>query len=167
MAKRIFVSAGWTPTGVADATNFTDNGYKALQNGGSTQLTKIVEIDITGLASASAPTPLLYSFDSTLGATALALGTNDTDAFIHASATALSTTVTAFSSSTTKPQRSNAARILNLGLNAFGGIRRWVAAPDEEIWMYGTATSKGETSLSCYNNGTPGLIASHIIYETV
>lgn len=166
MAKRAYVCTGWTPTAVADTVAFTNNGYKALQGGSTTQLTKITEIDITGLATASAPTPLVLAFDSTVGATSLVLGTNDYDAPLNPLVAALAAPLVSFSSSTTKPQRSSTKQVLQLGVNAFGGIRRWVAAPDEEVWMYGNAVNVGELSLSCFTNGTPGLISSHIVYET-
>lgn len=167
MAKRSYSCTGWTPVGVAVTTNFTDNGYKALQGGSTTQLTKISEVNITGLAAAAAATPLVLAFDSTVGATSLVLGTNDADAPLNPLTAALAAPVVPFSSSTTKPKRAATLALLDCGLNAFGGIRRWVAAPDEEIWMYGNAVNVGEVSLSCMTNGSPGLVASHIIYETL
>jgi hypothetical protein len=69
--------------------------------------------------------------------------------------------------STALPQRSSTLYLLTLGFNAFGGIVRWVAAPGEEIGVLGNTASLGEVSLSHGSSGTPGLMASHIIFETI
>jgi ABC-type molybdenum transport system ATPase subunit/photorepair protein PhrA len=52
-----------------------------------------------------------------------------------------------------------------MGLNAFGGIKRWVAAPGAEWWILGNAASGGESLLSAFTGGTVGAISSHIEYE--
>lgn len=168
MAKRVFKIATWTPVAVADATNFTNQGYCALQGGAATQITKISEIYVGGQAAASAPTNLVVSQDSTVGVTLTALGAGESDAPIHPAMAALAAPVVPFTQSTTKPQRSATKGLLDLSLNAFGGIMRWMAPPDGELVMIGnTAALFGEISLSCYSGGTPGAVGSHIIYETL
>jgi len=56
--------------------------------------------------------------------------------------------------------------LLNLSFNAFGGIVRWVAAPEEVIDIVGNTASLGEVSLSAFTGGTTGLLGAHMIYES-
>lgn len=153
----------WTPVAVADATNFTDAGYVALQGGSASQRQEVQEVMIEGLAGAAAPSQLVFARDSTVGATALTgvlLSSFDPDT------AALAAPPLTFSASTTKPQRSATLHLLSLSFQAFGGLVRWVAADDRQrIRQRGNAVSAGELSLSHLSTGTPGLISSHIIFE--
>lgn len=151
----------WTPTAVADATNFTDTGYMALQGGSSTQFINVLEVYMGGQASSSAPSIMLVARDSTVGAT-LSVGRL---AALHPSTAALAAPPVVFNTATTKPQRSATLSLLNLSFNAFGGIVRWVAAPGEEIGLLGNTASLGELSLSALTGGTTGLMGSHFILE--
>lgn len=162
MARWVATQNNWTPTAVADTTNYTNSGYFALQGGSSTQRSNILEVYMGGLASASAPAQMLLARDSTVGATSLSGGTL---AAIDPSSAALAAPPVQFSTSTTKPQRSSTAYLLTLGFNAFGGVVRWVAAPGQEIGMLGNTASNGEISLSHGASGTPGLMACHIMFE--
>lgn len=152
----------WTPTAVADATNFTDSGYMAILGGSATQRVMIREVYMGGLAAASAPAQMLLARDSTIGASSL---TGVLTTPLDPNTAALAAPTLAFSASTTKPQRSATAQLLALGFNAFGSIVRWLPAPGQEIGLYGVATSVGEISLSHASSGTPGLMSAHIIYE--
>lgn len=168
MAKRVFKSASWTPVAVADTTNFTDNGYMALQGGSSTQRTAISEVFMGGQAASSAVCNMIVSRDSTVGVTLTALGTGQSDAPLDPATASLAAPVIPFTASTTKPQRSATSGLLNLSFNAFGGIVRWVAFDStEQLWMLGNVASFGEISLSAFTGGSPGLMGSHIIYETL
>ena len=151
----------WTPVAVADTTNFTDAGHMSLQGGTATQRINIIEVYMGGQAGASSPSIMLLARDSTVGAT-LSVGRL---AALDAHTAALGTNPVVFNTATTKPQRSATLSLLNLSFNAFGGIVRWVAAPGEEISMYGASASIGETSLSAFTGGTPGLMGSHFILE--
>lgn len=166
MAKRIFALEGWTPTAVADATNFTDNGYQGLMGGSGTQRIDIQEVYMGGLATSSAPCPMVLARDSTVQATPTALTTAQSDGPTDPATAALAAPPVAFTASTTKPQRSATAARLALGFNAFGGIVRWVAPdPASYFRLLGNTASFGEASLSAYTGGTPGLMNSHIVYE--
>lgn len=165
MANWSFALEGWTPTAVADTANYTDNGYQGLMGGSTTQRIDISEVYIGGLAGASTPSPMLLSRDSTVQATPTALTTAQSNGALDPSTAALAAAQVPFTASTTKPQRSATLAKLALGLNAFGGIVRWVAAPGKEFKLLGNTASLGEASLSCMTGGTPGLIMSHIIYE--
>lgn len=153
----------FTPVAVADATNFTSAGFFALQGGVSTQVNRITEIYMGGQATSSAPTPMILARDSTVGATlsvGLVVPTNP-------AAVLIANPPVAFTTATTKPQRSATLQLLQLGFNAFGGIVRWVAAPGYEIGMLGAAASFGEISLSCMTGGTPGSLTPHMMFEAV
>jgi ABC-type amino acid transport substrate-binding protein len=167
MSKRVFKTSSFTPTAVADTTNFTNLGYIAIQGGSTTQRVRLSELFIGGLASSSAPTPFIVARDSTVGATLTALTTGESDAALDPAVAALAAPAQPFSQSTTKPQRSATLGLLNLSMNAFGGIVRWVspADPNDGLWILGNTASFGEISLSCYTGGTPGLVGAHIIYD--
>jgi|ERR1700722_4662971 len=165
MAKRSFNVATWTPTAVADTTGFTASAYQAIQGGSSTQFINVLEVYMGGQAGASAPTFMVLARDSTVAVTPTALTTGQKDAALSPFTAALAAPPTSFVTASTQPQRSSTLGLLNLSYNAFGGIVRWVAAPGEEIGMYGNTASLGEVSLSAYTGGTPGLMGSHIIYE--
>lgn len=151
----------WTPTAVADTTNFTDTGHHSFQGGTSTQRINILEVYIGGQATAAAASHMLLARDSTVGVT-LSVGRF---AALDPATAALGTNPIVFNTSTTKPQRSATLSLLNLSLNTFGGIVRWVAAPGEEIGMLGNTASLGEMSLSSLSTGTPGLMGTHFIVE--
>ena len=152
----------WTPTAVADTTNFTNAGYFALQGGSSTQRLNVMDIYIGGLASGSAPAQLIIARDSTVGATSLSGGTL---AALDPSTAALAAPPVQFLTSTTKPQRSATLQLLTPGFNAYGGVVRLQLAPREEIGILGNTASFGELSISHAAAGTPGLIACHMIFE--
>lgn len=152
----------WTPTAVADATNFTNAGYMALQGGSSTQRLRIWEITLSGLAAAAAPQQLKLSRDSTVGVTSL---TGVLNAALDPATAALAAPPAAFNSSTTKPQRSSTLQLLNCAFNAFGGLFRWQAGEKDDLGLLGNTASLGELSISSLATGTPGLMSAHMIYE--
>jgi len=156
----------FTPVAVGDGSNFTDNGYLALQGGSSTQRNEILEVELGGQATSSAPTIMELARDSTVAATSITAGTNGRGPVsLDPDTAALTNPPLAVGASTTKPQRSSTLSLLQLSFNAFGGILRWVAAPGEEILQRGNAANAGETSLSAFTGGTPGLMSAHIVFE--
>jgi hypothetical protein len=165
MAKWAMGIRNHTPVAVADATNFTDAGYEALQGGSTTQRIDVQEVQVGGLASSSAPAQMVVGRDSTVAATGISHASGYNAALDPATA-ALAAPQTALNTSTTKPQRSSTLQLLQLGFNAFGGLIRWVAAPGEELKMLGNAASFGELSVSHGAAGTPGLCSVHMVYET-
>lgn len=165
MAKWSFVDEGFTPVAVADATNFTNLGYMALQGGSSTQSIDIEEIYVAGLATSAAATPLVLGRDSTVGATLTALSTGESNAAWDPATAALAAPQQAFTQSTTKPQRSSTLKIMSCGLNAFGGVFHWYCGDSGDLSILGNTASLGEISLSCFTGGTPGLVSATIVYE--
>lgn len=167
MAKWSFTSEGFTPVAVLDTAAYTDNGYMGLTGpvGNTTQRRDVSDVYIAGLATSSAPTPMVLGFDSTIQVTPTALTTAQSNSPLDTSVAALAAPQIAFTASSTKPQRAATLAKWILGLNAFGGIVRYAAAPGAEMKCIGAAANLGEVSLSCYTGGTPGLIAASIIYE--
>jgi hypothetical protein len=136
-----------------------------LMGGSTTQVVVIEEIFMGGQATASAPTIMLLSRDSTVQATPTALSAGNTNAAIDPATAALAAPPVAFIASTTKPQRSSTLHLLNLSFNAFGGLIRWTAMAGSRPTILGNTASFGEMSLSAFTGGTPGLMGSHITYE--
>lgn len=171
MARRIVSVTALTPTATADTTNLVDSasnvGYVAvIQPGSTTQRVRVKEVMETGLAGASSPTIMILGRDSTPGTGTNTRDSTQNDSNLDANTAALAAPVlTGNKFATNKPQRGVNDKLLNLGFNAFGGIVRWVAAPEDEITVYGTAALIGELSFSAFTGGTPGLMGAHIIYE--
>ena len=169
MSKQIFTVNNWTPVAVADATNFTNNGYAALQNGTSdtNSVTQVQEIFLTGTGAASAVNQMLWARDSTLGVTLAALATPNSNGPAQPTARTFSANETpqGFISSTTVPQRSSSITVakIGFGLNVFGGVERWQAAWGEEWWIFGTAATNAESSISSFSGN--GTLTSTVIYE--
>lgn len=167
MAKRSFSAVNWTPAATADTTALASAAYQALQGGSATQRLCILEIMVTGMAGAAAPTMLQMARCSNVGTTPTALAAPVSDGPMDPSVAALAAPPVSFTAAAAGPQRSSAttdAR-LDLSINAFGGIKRWVSAPGAEWWTLGNAASAGCCVLSAYNAGTSGAINSHIEYE--
>lgn len=154
----------WTPTAVADTTNFTDSGHHTIQGGTSTQRSEVLAVEVVGLAGSSAPMPLWMGRDSTVGATL----TGGRMAPQDGSAALIASPPTSFQVSTTKPQRSaTLGYLINLGLNGYGGILRWYRGPEQRLSMVGNTASLGELSISCLSGGTPGAIQTSVTLETI
>jgi hypothetical protein len=166
MAKWAFTSEGFTPVGVLDTAAFTDNGYMGLMGGSTTQRIDIYEVYMGGLATASAPSPMVLGVDSTVQATPTALTTAQSNGALDPATAPLAAPQVAFTASTTKPQRAATLRKLAMGFNAFGGVVRINLPQGQEFKILGNAANGGEASLSSYTGGTPGLINADILYET-
>jgi hypothetical protein len=171
MARRIVSMTTIVPTGFGDTASMTDNTYPFLLRGGSgTQLNKIWELSISGLAaSSSSVTPMLLSRDSTVGTGTNTNGAGETDTALDPATAALAApALTGNSNATVKPQRDVANHLANAGLNAFGGVYFWRANRLEECFtLLGASASNGEASLSSFTGGTPGAIGAHMIYESL
>lgn len=167
MARWSFKVGSWTTAAIADTTGLTDNNHVALQGGSSTQKLIVSEIYIGGQATSSAPNYMLFSRDSTVGATLTALTTGQSNASLDPSTAALAAPPQPFVAATTDPQRSATLGLLNLTFNAFGGIVRWTAGLGNEIGILGNTASLGECSLSAFTGSTAGAVGTHIIYETL
>lgn len=169
MARRIFATSNWTPTPTADATNLANATYMAIKGGSTTQIIKLKEFYLGGLAGASAPTAMSYAHSSTLAVTPTALAAPATDGPADGATAPLAAPPVTFTAATTPGQRSAATSDakLMLGFNAFGGVVRIAYNEGEEFRQTGNAVTApaGECYLSCQNVAGAGLIEAHIVYE--
>src|SRR6266404_4519941 len=134
-----------TAVAVADTNAFTDAGYEGfLQGGSATQRLVVSEIYIGGEDTASLVNTIVVSRDSTVAATAISGNKN---AVMDASNTAAATVAVFGNTSTTKPQRSSTLHLLQLSMNSFGGIVRWMALPGKEITIVTATQPLGEMSI--------------------
>jgi hypothetical protein len=109
----------------------------------------------------------MFARSSTLAVTPTALSAPAYDGPLDPATADLAAVPITFTAAATGPQRSavvTSAR-LNLALNAFGGIIRWVAAVREEFVIFSATAPAGEATLSAYTGGTPGAVNTHIVYE--
>jgi hypothetical protein len=166
MAKRTFGNIAYTPTAVADAIAIT-GPFQALKGGSASQRILIEEVYEAGMAAAQAPTFMMLARSIVLGITPTALAAPAYDGPMDSLTAALAAPPVSYIAAATGPQRSSGVGDgrLQLGFNAFGGIVRWVAGPNEQWMQYGSALQVGESVLSAFTGGTPGLMNSHIVYE--
>ena len=168
MAKYAATFETFTPTTVSNATNFTDNGYMALQGGTSTQRFDVYEIMLVGQSTvAGLMNSIVWTRDSTVGATLTAMSSLQSNAGLDPATVSPTSPPILFSQSTTKPQRSVTAAKLSLGFNPFGGVVRWWTVPGSgsEFKLLGNTASNGEASISCTTIGSPGAMMATIQYE--
>jgi len=167
MAKRSFAVRTLVPTAFADGGTLTnDVHFGVMQGGAATQKNAISEIMLGGQAGASTPTFIVAGMNST-AATVVVVGIGE-EAPMDSATADLTAPVDIGTSSTILAVRSaTLGHILQLSFNAFGGIVRWLAPPGGEIGMVGLAVDTGSFSLSAFTGGTPGLMSSHIIYESL
>jgi hypothetical protein len=170
MSKRVFQTQGMTTgTGTAVNTLLTTSNYMAVKGAASTQRTDILEVLISGFAGSSAPAIMQLGHVSVIETTPTALATaTSSDGPMDSSAGALSSPVVTFIAASTQPTTTNVTTDprLNLGLNLFGGIIRWVAAPGAQWTMLGNTATLGECYLAAFTGSTSGTMSAHIIYET-
>jgi len=168
MSKRTFMTQGLGFTATAVSTALSSGTYMGIHSSVSTQVIDILEILISGMASASTVGAFQFSQVNTTASQITALAAPHHDFFNNISGTTLSSTPATFTAATTNPAATSVvgALVLNLGLNAFGGIIRWNAAPTQQITLVGGAANQ----MVLYNNSTQGGGATascnaHIIYE--
>jgi hypothetical protein len=169
MAKRIFTTGSLTFTASAHGSAAGTSNFMALKGGATTQIVDILELLVSGMATASTVAAMMTAYSSTLGVTPTALASPGSDGPLVVNATAISSVVVAYFAAGTGPVPSNSAALpkLNLSLNLFGGIIRWNAAPTQQWTQVGNAVNGGETVLwnSTTHGGSSGLANAHIIYE--
>lgn len=149
-----------TFTATADNASLTANGYIGISTNGAGNFCKVREAYIGGEATSSTPSAMCVRRHTTSAVTV----TLKAPSPLFAGGSAA--THRGFQTAGTQPVVALLATIehvLNLGLNLFGGIVRWVAAPDEDIWVYGTAANTQEISISPVT-GT-GVASAHFVME--
>lgn len=169
MSKRIFETGSLTFGTQAAGTALTTQQFMAAKGGASTQIVDFLEFLVSGMATASTVAAMTVAYSSTLGVTPTALASPGFDGPLNVNATGLSSAVVSYFAAATGPIMNSAATLprINLGLNLFGGIIRWNAAPAQQWTSVGNAVNGGETVLfnSSVGGGSNGLANAHIIYE--
>ena len=168
MSNRVFqAQIASSGAGQAHGVALTSSTYLALKGGNGTMIITVREVLISGFATSSAPSLLELCRVSTLETTATAIADPTSDGYENPSAIAQGTLDTVFIAAATGPQASATTTDikLNLGLNLFGGIIRWQAAPGQEWMMIGNTASGGESVLYPYTGSTSGPFNALMIYE--
>jgi hypothetical protein len=170
MAKRLFTSAALNWTASAAGSVATTSAYMAIKGGSSSQVTDVLEILYSGKATASTVTAIEFARVSTLESVATALAAPHSDGPMNPATAALTSAVVTFVAATTQPTPSNTVTDgkLQLGMNNFGGILRWNAAPTQQWTLSGNTAPGGESILwnSLTAGGNTALGDAHIMYET-
>lgn len=172
MAKRIFnTTLTWATLALGGTA--TGTGSMQVQGTTSTQIIDTLEVLISGQDTASQIGNFLVVPLSTMGATFAALAAPNSDGPMQSNATPVvqntyisATTQAVNSSATTAPH-------INVGVNTFGGIIRWNAAPTQQFTTIGNGvfTAGPPTTFGGYmlfnnsTNGTSAKATAHIIYE--
>ena len=157
MAKFGSAFAGWTPVAHADgASSLADSSYSAVRTTTASTI-QICEVSVSGEATSSTVNRMALRRLSTNA-------TTPTDVvpakFNPLSAAAVTQ---GYRVATTGPTIASTDHLLHVGINAFGGIYRWVAAPGEEIWATAQTAPSGQIVLDSVA-GT-GVVSTHIIFE--
>jgi hypothetical protein len=151
----------WTPAVIADGAQVSTLNFHALRSAAATNFCRICEVYIGGEATSSTVDAFALRRHTThsTGPTNLVPAPLNpaSQAAVHQSFQAVATTLPTVAAIAT------IRHLLNLSLNAFGGIVRWYAAPGEEIWFFGVTANNDEISLST-TVGT-GVVSSHFIVE--
>jgi len=174
MAKRIFSTAGVSFAAVATGTISAGANHMSMIGSSTTQVTDIIEVLISGTAAASTIGAFRYAPIGTAAVTPTALASPNGDGPMQSNSTPV--TNTTFITAATQPTNSNAitAPRINLGLNTFGGIIRWNAAPTQQYTLIGNAVfaaglpvTLGQAMLYNDSNGTGATTTAnaHIVYE--
>lgn len=151
---------------VADTTALTSLKYTALGGNSTTMQLKINEVQCGGEGSSAAVQQYILARDSTVAATSLT-SVGLTNTLTDATSTAPATVALFSNSSTTFPQRSATAHLLQHSFNAYGGLVRWQARQGEEITVVGNTASLGEVSYSGGAATVASTVSGHILYELV
>jgi hypothetical protein len=167
VTQRIVSITTVTPTATADTTDLVDATYPFLLQGGTAQqINAVREVMLTGQAAASAPTNMILAHDSTVCVTN-SLSAEQTDFIYQGYGDTSANPPLTGNTNTTKPRRSALWHLLNLSINAYGGVILWQGSDRRCPTTIGAVASQGEISLSAYTGGSPGAIGAHMIYETL
>jgi hypothetical protein len=172
MAKRVFTSGNLTFAATAAGSQATSGGYMALTGASATQITDVLEVMISGKAGTAAVLATYLARQGSIGTgTVGALAAQNSDGPMHFATAALAAPVVpavSYATNQVIPSNATTDAKLELGINVFGGIIRWNAAPTQQWTMVGNTAPGGGSILwnSSSAGGVSGLADAHIIYET-
>lgn len=150
----------------------TSGQYMSVVGNSGTQTTDVLEVLISGKATTSTVAGMVFARQSALGTGgATTLAAPNSDGPMHFATAALAAPVVSAVAYTTlqaTPSNTVTDAHIQLGLNLFGGIIRWNAAPTQQYTMVGNTAPGGSGILwnSSTAGGSSGLADAHIIYET-
>lgn len=166
--KRLFQVNTFDPTAIADTAALTNALYLGLAATATTGLI-VSEIYMGGQATASAVKIMQFARHSTIAITPTALSAPNADGPLLNMSTQPASPGVSFVAAGTAPQRSAVITTakLNLSMNAFGGIVRWMAPQGGEWAIAGVAVNLSESSLSAFTGSAAGALGAHISYESI
>ena len=167
MAKRTFSTFGvsFAPNALGSAASASS--YMALQpTGSATQIVDLDEVLVSGTATASTVGAFMIAQMSAFAVTPTALAAPNSDGPMVQNATPTAQTTYIVAATNPTPSNSTTAPKLNLGLNMFGGIVRWNAAPTQQWTCVGNAAPGGAILINATaGSGATGTSNAHFIYE--
>lgn len=159
MAQYTTARAGWTPVAHADgASSLADASYHAIRTTAASTA-RIVEVYIGGESTASTVNRMSVRRLSTNANTP----TDVAPAALNPLSAAAVTQ--GYSAATTGPTIAATGHLLNLALNTFAGIVRWMAMPGEELWGTAQTAPNGQIVLDSVSG--VGVVSTHIVFEEI
>lgn len=163
MARYTSAVGNWTPTATADGAQLTGSGYHALRSAAASNLVAIEEIGVQGLVTATALNMNTLRRHTTASSTP----TNRVPA--QADPLGVASVFQGFITASTNPTVAALATIqhvLELGINAYGGIFRWVApGPESAIKIVGTSANNNEVSICPVGTGASAQSTYYVASE--
>lgn len=158
MARYATNRNGWTPIAHADsASSLANASYHAVRTTAATTI-QLKEVIVVGEApSSSTVNEMRIRRLSTNGATPTNVAPGPLNPLSAAAVSQF------YSAASTGPTIAATAHLLVPGINAFGGIFRWVPDPGGEIWATASTAPNGELVLDSLS-GT-GVVSTAIEFE--
>jgi hypothetical protein len=165
----MFAAGNQTWTAASTNATLANATYMGVQGGSATEIADLLEALISGTASNSAVAGFVLAAAQTAAVTPTALAVPNSDGPINPNAVGPATAMKTHVAAGTGPVTYNAANvpIVQLGLNAFGGILRWNAAPTQNCVVVGNVAPAGQWILWNHTGfgGTTTTASAHIMYE--
>ena len=160
----MFTSAvpSWTTAATAEGAIFTANNHHSLRTAAATNAAKVNEVFVTGEATSSTVVTAGVRRMTTNAATP----TNRVPAPMNPYS--VLSVFQGYITATTQPTGAaltTIQHILQLGLNAFGGVVRWVALPGGEWWLITAPANNSEAGLVALAGGAA--LSTHYVVEEI
>lgn len=157
MARYATSAAGWTPVNHADgASSLADASYSAWRTTTASTI-QVNEVTISGEATSSTVNRMAVRRLSTNASTPTDVAPGKLNPLSAAAVTQ------GYRAATTGPTIASTDHLLHCGINAFGGIYRWVAAPGSELWFTAQTAPSGQGVLDSIS-GT-GVVSTTVLFE--
>ena len=157
MAQFTMAALGWTATAIANGGTAGNSTYQALRTVAA-GAAKIGEVSVSGEGVAASVNRMVLRRISSNASTPTNVVPAPLSPFSQAALTQ------GYVLAGTGPTVASTIPLIVPGVNAYGGIYRWVAAPGEEIWQ-ATATAPNSESILATVGSGGGVFSSHIIFE--